>query len=65
MISTLNDEDKSTLQNLMDQIDGVLSTEWTYHCTHLTVSKATLTEKVLLTKFYEMFSTIEFTLIYI
>nr|XP_034180194.1 nibrin isoform X1 [Osmia lignaria] len=46
VISTLNDEDKSTLQNLMDQIDGVISTEWTNNCTHLTVSKATLTEKV-------------------
>ncbi|XP_012144529.2 nibrin [Megachile rotundata] len=46
VVSTLSIEDKSSLQNLMDHIDGIISTEWTNHCTHLTVSKATLTEKV-------------------
>ncbi|XP_053996565.1 uncharacterized protein LOC128886053 [Hylaeus anthracinus] len=46
VVSTLNDHDKEALQNLIDKIDGMISTDWTSACTHLTVSKATLTEKV-------------------
>ncbi|XP_017767747.1 PREDICTED: nibrin [Eufriesea mexicana] len=44
--STLNVDDKSKLEYLMGEIDGLISEEWTSRCTYLTVSKATLTEKV-------------------
>ncbi|XP_076234824.1 nibrin isoform X2 [Calliopsis andreniformis] len=46
MVSTMTDNDKNTLQNIMNEIDGIISDKWTNNCTHLTVSKATLTEKV-------------------
>ncbi|KOC69481.1 Nibrin [Habropoda laboriosa] len=46
VISNVNDNDKRKLKSLMDEIDGMISTEWTSFCTHLTVSTATLTEKV-------------------
>ena len=46
VVSTLSDNDKEKLQNLMNEIDGLISTEWIKICTHLTVSRASLTEKV-------------------
>ncbi|XP_043251286.1 nibrin [Colletes gigas] len=46
VISSLNDNDKNKLQELIDEIDGMITTDWTTACTHLTVSKAALTEKV-------------------
>ncbi|XP_033336069.2 nibrin [Megalopta genalis] len=46
IVSTLNDTEKRKLQVIFDQIDGMISTEWTTVCTHLTVSKASLTEKI-------------------
>ncbi|KZC05552.1 Nibrin, partial [Dufourea novaeangliae] len=46
VVSTLNETDKSALRSIIDEIDGMISSEWTSNCTHLTVSKATLTEKV-------------------
>ncbi|XP_076621292.1 nibrin isoform X2 [Colletes latitarsis] len=46
VISSLNDNDKDKLQKLINEIDGMICTDWTTACTHLTVSKAALTEKV-------------------
>ena len=46
VVSTLSDVDKEKLQDLMNEIDGLISTEWIKICTHLTVSRASLTEKV-------------------
>ncbi|XP_031837377.1 nibrin [Nomia melanderi] len=46
VVSSMNDTDKIKLQCILDEIDGMISAEWTCNCTHLTVSKANLTEKV-------------------
>ncbi|KAG7210209.1 hypothetical protein KM043_011763 [Ampulex compressa] len=46
VLSAINDQDRQNLQDIMDKIDGMISAEWTNCCTHLTVSKAMLTEKV-------------------
>ena len=46
VVSTLNDTDKEKLKDLMNEIDGIISTAWIKICTHLTVSRAALTEKV-------------------
>ncbi|CAK9816922.1 NBN [Anthophora quadrimaculata] len=46
VVSNINDNDKHKLKSLLDEIDGIISLQWTSSCTHLTVSKATLTEKV-------------------
>ena len=46
VVSTLSDIDKEKLQDLMNEIDGIISNDWIKICTHLTVSRASLTEKV-------------------
>ncbi|XP_076680154.1 nibrin isoform X2 [Andrena cerasifolii] len=46
VVSTLNDKDKGKLRDIMNEIDGLISTEWTQICTYLTVSRASLTDKV-------------------
>lgn len=45
-MSTLNQDDRKKLERLMDEIDGAVLYDWLSICTHLTVSKAKLTEKV-------------------
>lgn len=52
VVSTLSNNDKEELQNLMKEIDGLISTEWVKICTHLTVSRASLTEKVFISVIY-------------
>ncbi|CAL7933048.1 unnamed protein product [Xylocopa violacea] len=44
--SCLIEEDGIKLKSLMDHIDGAILNNWLKCCTHLTVTKATLTEKV-------------------
>ncbi|XP_006623771.1 nibrin isoform X2 [Apis dorsata] len=46
LVSTLNQDDRKKLECLMDEIDGAVLYDWLSICTHLTVSKAKLTEKV-------------------
>lgn len=46
LVSTLNQDDRKKLERLMDEIDGAVLYDWLSICTHLTVSKAKLTEKV-------------------
>lgn len=53
-MSTLNQDDRKKLERLMDEIDGAVLYDWLSICTHLTVSKAKLTEKVFLEKFYHL-----------
>lgn len=54
LVSTLNQDDRKKLERLMDEIDGAVLYDWLSICTHLTVSKAKLTEKVFLEKFYHL-----------
>lgn len=53
-MSTLNQDDRKKLECLMDEIDGAVLYDWLSICTHLTVSKAKLTEKVFFEKFYHL-----------
>ncbi|XP_076650980.1 nibrin isoform X2 [Halictus rubicundus] len=46
VVSTFHNAEKQKLQGILDEIDGMISHNWTRACTHLTVSKAALTEKV-------------------
>ncbi|XP_078035306.1 nibrin isoform X2 [Augochlora pura] len=46
-LTTFQASDKQKLQGIFHEIDGMISHEWISACTHLTVSKATLTEKVM------------------
>ena len=54
LVSTLNQDDRKKLERLMDEIDGAVLYDWLSICTHLTVSKAKLTDKVFLEKFYHL-----------
>ncbi|XP_076292212.1 nibrin isoform X2 [Lasioglossum baleicum] len=46
IVSSLQNTEKEKLQGILDEIDGMMINDWTSACTHLTVSKASLTEKV-------------------
>ncbi|XP_076764819.1 nibrin-like [Xylocopa sonorina] len=47
LTSGLVEADRNRLKSLMDHIDGAIINNWLKCCTHLTVTKATLTEKVI------------------
>lgn len=51
LVSTMNKNDKKELKSIIDDIDGMIVTDWSAACTHLTVSKASLTEKVSINQF--------------
>lgn len=46
VVSTFDEDTRITLQNIMNKIDGIYSTEWLNDCTHLCVSEAKVTKKV-------------------
>ncbi|KAK2586785.1 hypothetical protein KPH14_011811 [Odynerus spinipes] len=46
MVSALQDNEKDKLLEIMNVIDGIITTDWNKYCTHLTVVKPKLTQKV-------------------